>query len=136
MGMSLDRALRAEKSLTSELQNMLDNLERFCWTHRFYLEAKVKWMQGDLYRKAPRWLVERLAGFEQARMALIWRHKVEFSYEIDGKRYLLKSPSYHRVVDYKTLDVNTGAFVWKDSPDMFFTLPGEATKHSAQTCQV
>jgi len=137
MGMSLDRAMRVEKSLCSQLQNMLDTLERFYWSHGEYLKHKVEWMSGDSYKSAPRWVHSKLEGFEQARLALIWRHKVVFSYEYKGQRYAIDTAEYRKICP-REICLNwshTGAFIWRESPSKFFTEPSK-DKQEKQTCQI
>lgn len=124
MSLSYDRQAKIVASFKDSIRNIIKNGRRFQWECTFIRKAIVDLWASDNWKRLPRYEQAYLRGYADSLMDAVWREDVEFSYVVNNKRLLIHSDEYREKVNYKKLDTNTGAFVWKENPDKFFTLPG------------
>lgn len=106
--------------------NLYYNAARFHWPATQVDKYRADYLAELASRKVTIRDREYVRGLLDAFDLLHWR-KLVFSYEVDGIRYTLGSEEYSKLDPmYVNKFTDTGAYVYKDDPTKFFTLPKEA----------
>ena len=126
MGFTVKQTLDRVRSFKNDFRNLIDNTMRFHWTHERYLVYRQEILTSKRYREMPTWGKEHIRGYECALIEQLERNTV-FSYVIDenGTRAPIDSEAYRKVAPMVIHEhySHTGAFVWRDAPDKFWTMP-------------
>ena len=124
---SVERQDQIVVALAESLRNLFHNAARFHWEHSFLLKCIVThiyhqpgWGRLSMARQS------YLIGVKDQLFHQHWK-LMEFSYEHKGKRLLLTDEEYRKIRPSE-IDAKTGAYVYRNKRDKFFTMPGDCTR--------
>jgi hypothetical protein len=110
------------ESYADGMRNLYANAARFLWKIETISEARLAMKDEPAYRRMPQWAKAFVDGVIYVLDKEHWK-LVEYSYEINGVRYLLSDPKYRKfpAEEVNRLWTHTGAFAYKESPTTLFT---------------
>lgn len=130
MSRNYDSISKSLVSIKGAILRTFDNAAKFHWPH----EKLLEWRNASFgvygrpdYPTLPRWAKAEIDGFWGALNALMWRDKLVFTYRYKGMRYALNTPEY-RAIPVREIELDTGAYAWKDDINCLFTMEGSGLK--------
>lgn len=127
MGQSLDLTMRRVQAFRGILKELWDDIERRHLPFAEYMKMRSKLLASPDHKSLPVWAKEHLCGYDTACYDMVW-DKMEFSYILNGKRVLVKSPEWNdaagQLFDLEQagdFDPDSGKHVWRDAPDKIWS---------------
>lgn len=109
-----DRYIRFVRDLWSRAKHFSMSQDEIIIEKNQYLYGDTAWS------RVPRWVRAEVRGYYNACREFAYRYDLVFSYEINGKRLAIDTEEYKNTVNYQTLDINTGAYIWRKNGKIFF----------------
>lgn len=112
-------------AVAASIENVFGLAARYYWTHECLCDALNDFVYNTpAYRSLPARKAKELMDLVDAKREEHW-HRVVFSYEVEGRRYTIEEPGYKLLNPWVVnLHSQSGAYVYRDNPSAFFTLPG------------
>lgn len=124
MGVSIDRSLKYQRSLLGQVKEIFYLAEIYCYSYKQILDMRVERVfKSPYWSKSPNWVRCYINGYFDCKLESLWQ-KMVFSYELEGKRYIVGTPEYRAIEPQRFCEVSdTGAHMWAKDTSKFFTLP-------------